>query len=111
MTALPEHNDPTQLVNEFGIFFVKKIEIIKENLDKFPVQEPRLAHVTPKENLVNFSMLSIEEVCQIVRESCNASCRLDPGPTWLVKSCLDVLAPSITEMVNVSLLSGRVPEN
>ena len=49
--------------------------------------------------------------CQIVRESCNASCRLDPGPTWLVKSCLDVLAPSITEMVNVSLLSGRVPEN
>ena len=56
-------------------------------------------------------MLSIEEVCQIVLESCNASCRLNPGPTWLVKSCLDVLALSITEMVNVSLLSGRVPEN
>jgi len=50
-------------------------------------------------------------VYQIVRESSNASCRLDPGPTWLVKSCLDVLAPSITEMVNVSHLSGRVPEN
>ena len=41
----------------------------------------------------------------------NASCRLDPVPTWLVKSCLDVLASSITEMVNLSLLSGCVPEN
>ena len=34
----------------------------------------------------------------------------DPVPTWLVKSCLDVLAPSITEMVNLSPLSGGVPE-
>ena len=34
----------------------------------------------------------------------------DPVPTWLVKSCLDVLAPSITEMVYLSLLSGGVPE-
>ena len=36
----------------------------------------------------------------------------DPVPiaTWLVKSCLDVLAPSITEIFNLSLLSGGVPE-
>ena len=108
--ALSEHDDPTKLANEFGTFFLKKIEIIKENLDKFQVQEPRLAPVTPKENLENFSSLSIE-VCKIVRESSNASCRLDPVPTWLVKSCLDLLVPSITEMVNLSLLSGCVPEN
>ena len=110
-SALPEHDDPTKLANEFGTFFLKKIEIIKENLDKFQVQEPRLAPVTPKENLENFSSLSIGEVCKIVRESSNASCLLDPIPAWLVKSCLDVLAPSITEMVNVPLLSGSVPEN
>ena len=30
---------------------------------------------------------------------------------WLLKSRFDVLAPSITEMVNLSLLSGHVPEN
>ena len=110
-TALPEHDDPTNLANEFGTFFLKKIEIVKKNLDKFVVQEPRLAPVTPKKNLENFSSLSIGEVCNIVRESSNASYRLDPVPTWLVKSCLDVLAPSITELVNLSLLSGCVPEN
>ena len=36
-TALPEHDDPTELANEFGTFFLKKIEIVKENLDKFQV--------------------------------------------------------------------------
>ena len=110
-TALPEHTDPTKLANEFGTFFLKKIEIIKENLDKFQVQEPGLIPVTPKENLESFSALSIEEVSKIVRESSNASCRLDPVPTWLLKSCHDVLALPITEMVNLSLLSGHVPEN
>ena len=111
MTALPEHDDPTKLANEFGNFFVEKTEIIKENLDKFQVQELRLAPVTLKENLDNFSSLPIEEVSKIVLESSNASCRFDPVPKWLVKSCLDVLAPSITKMVNLSLLSGRVPQN
>ena len=58
-----------------------------------------------------FCALSVGEVCKIVRESSNASCRLDPVPTWLVKTCLDVLTPPITEMFNLSLLSGCVPEN
>ena len=102
-TALPEHTDPTKLANEFGTFFLKKIEIIKENLEKFQVQEPGLIPVTPNENLESFSALSIEEVSKIVRESSNASCRLDPVPTWLLKSCLDVLEPPITEI--------HVPEN
>ena len=101
-TALPEHTDPTKLANEFDTFFLKKIEIIKENLGLIPV--------TPKENLESFSALSIEEVSKIVRESSNASCRLGPVPTWLLKSCVDVLVPPITEMVNLSLLSGHVPE-
>ena len=109
-TALLEHDDPTKLANECGTFFLKKIEIIKQNLDKFQVQEPRLAPVTPKENLEDFSSLSIGEVCKIVRESSNASCGLDLVPTRLVKSGLDVLASSITELVNLSLLSGCVPE-
>ena len=34
-TALPEHTDPTKLANEFGTFFLKKIQIIKENLTSF----------------------------------------------------------------------------
>ena len=50
-------------------------------------------------------------MCKVVRESSNASRRLDLVPTRQVTSCLDVLASSITELVNLSLLSGCVPEN
>ena len=48
---------------------------------------------------------------KIVQESSNVSCRLDPVSTWLLNSCLDVLTPPISEMVNLSFLSGHVPEN
>ena len=70
--------DPKKLAKEFGTFFLEKTEVIKEKLDKFQVQEPRLIPVTFKENLESFSALFIEEVSKIVRESSKASCRLDP---------------------------------
>ena len=36
-------------------------------------------------------------------------CILDPMPTWLVKECLDVLAPMVTTIVNMSLSSAIFP--
>ena len=41
----------------------------------------------------------------------NASCQLDPIPTYLLKDCCDVLCPIITKMINMSLEKGIVPEN
>ena len=37
------------------------------------------------------------------------SCLLDPWPTFLVKECLDILALSITKLINCSLSEGVVP--
>ena len=109
--CLPEHDNATKLANEFASFFVTKIELVKEDLNKIHVQEPRLLEVNAVEKLHHFSTVSDEDVSKIIWESSNASCKLDPVPTWLLKSCLDVLAPSITEMVNMSLLTGLVPNN
>ena len=110
-TCLPEHDNATKLASEFFSFFVTKIELIKEDLNKIYVQEPRLLTVNAAEKLHHFSAVSVEAVSKIICESTNASCKLDPVPTWLLRSCLDVLAPSITEMVNMSLLTGLVPDN
>ena len=38
------------------------------------------------------------------------SCPLDPAPTSLVVSCLDVLLPVITRIINCSLTSGEFPD-
>ena len=109
-TAPPEHTDPTKLANEFGTF-LKKIEIINENLDKFQVQEPRLIPVTPLRRIRRVFPRYPSKKCLRLFEISYTSCQLDPVPTWLLKSCLDVLTPPITEMVNISPLSGHVPEN
>ncbi|CAB4024165.1 Hypothetical predicted protein, partial [Paramuricea clavata] len=37
------------------------------------------------------------------------SCQLDPIPTWLLKSCIDVLLPTITTIINASLEQGVFP--
>ena len=34
------------------------------------------------------------------------SCLLDPVPTFLLKDCVDILLPSITKLVNLSLFEG-----
>ena len=42
--------------------------------------------------------------------SSKISCPLDPAPTSLVVSCLDVLLPVITRIINCSLTSGEFPD-
>ena len=103
-------NNATKLANEFASF-VTKIELIKEDLNKIHVQEPPLLAVNAVEKLHHFSAVSLKTSPKIIREFTNASSQLDPVPTWLLKSCLDALVPFITEMVNMSLVTGLVPDN
>lgn len=65
---LPDHDDPIKLANEFGAFFVRKIDLIKDNLmNKVHVDPPNLAPTTPNVKLDGFSTLSpVEEVCRRV---------------------------------------------
>ena len=43
-------------------------------------------------------------------KSSNATCNLDPIPTWLLKLCASELTPVIMKMINLSLSEGHVPE-
>ena len=47
-----------------------------------------------------------DEVRKLIINSPSKTCDLDPIPTKLLKSCLDVLLVPITQMVNLSLISG-----
>ena len=47
-----------------------------------------------------------EYTCKPVKKSCN----LDPLPASLMKNCLDMLLPTITNIVNLSLSTGTMPE-
>ena len=66
---------------------------------------------SPSGHLQRFSPVTEEEVRAIIFSSSNASCLLDPVPTWLVKLCVNELAPIITNMINSSLENGCVPDS
>ena len=50
--------------------------------------------------------MTVEEISSIIRKAPSKQCELDPVPTWLVKTCCDLLAPTITEVVTMCLQLG-----
>ena len=55
--------------------------------------------------------VSSEDIVKIVKSSAAKVCKLDPIPTKLVKEHIGVIAPVMTNIVNVSLQKGKVSEN
>ena len=55
-------------------------------------------------------MLSQDTVKEYACKSAKKSCNLDPLPASLMKNCLDMLLPTITNIVNLSLSTGTMPE-
>ena len=107
--TLPPHNSSQILANDFGAFFIKKIELIQEDIDNIVVNQPELDSYHLRAKLERFSRLTEDSVQRIIMSSSNATCTLDPMPTWLIKRCSDVLPPVITQLLNLSLLEGYVP--
>ena len=56
------------------------------------------------------SEVSGNEILKIIKNSSIKSCLLDPVPTFL-KDCVDILLPSITKFVNLSLMRVFFPKN
>ena len=47
---------------------------------------------------------------KLIVESKTTSFELDPIPTDLLKSCIDIVLPVLTKMINISLQTGIFPE-
>jgi len=58
-----------------------------------------------------FQPATMVEITKIITRLPNKQCDLDPLPTSLLKKCLSVLAPTITNIVNLSLSTGEFPSN
>ena len=107
--TLPSHGSDKSLADQFASFFSNKIKKIRDNFasigpdnDIHPPSDP------PKINV--FRQVSEEAVDKIIKTTPTKSCLLDPLPTFLIKECIDILLPSLTKLVNCSLMEGYVPE-
>lgn len=102
---------PTILANRFGDFFSKKVQLIRDKIETTDIEFPPAINLPPPtSHLESFTALKEEDVKKIIISASNSSCGLDPISTKLLKSCLDVLAPVICQMVNLSLQNSFVPD-
>ena len=106
-SVLPSHDCATSLANTFVDYFKNKIELIRSNLEESlntsTDQLPPTAPIFHGLSLEQFRVVSESDVRKVITLSRTKSCALDPIPTWLLKQCLDQVAPVLTVIVNTSL--------
>ena len=110
----PKDIAPDDLANDFGNFFMQKIDKINQLIDMKSSSEMSKAREKGCTDsnpyacvtFANFKRLSQEQVYELIKKAAKKSCPLDPMPTSVVLDVLDVLLPVITNMINLSLESG-----
>ena len=119
---IPDSECPSQLANEFGDFFIGKVQKIRNEVDRIGAK----LETDKSDNMCNpydmqsekcsnifrfdtFKHVSEEDLLQVVSKCPNKSCSLDILPTWLLKQHINVLLPVFARIVNMSLPSGIFP--
>jgi exonuclease III len=109
-SKLPSSETPEDLCNAFADFFVEKINTIRKNLADVN-RETEDQFFSDCNILDKLEPASEDEVRKLITSSPTKSCNLDPIPTDLLKTCLEVLLPVVTKIVNLSLSTSIMPTN
>ena len=106
-SMLPSHDCATSLANTFVDYFKDKIELIRSNLEESLNTStdhlPPTAPIFHGLSLEQLRVISESDVRKVITSSPTKFCALDPIPTWLLKQCLDQMAPVLTVIVHTSL--------
>ena len=103
LSALPSHQSKECLFVTYFSDKITKIRASFSSTDSFSLS----AH-SNLPSFDSFKTVSDEEIQKAIMKSPTKSCLLDPWPTFFIKECLDILAPSITKLVNCPLTEGVV---
>ena len=107
VSPLPDETDKDNCDNFINFFYdkIRKICIFLDGQPSCPVVFSDFDGI----NLCKFAIISEDDVKKCILSCSTKSCDLDPISTSLLKECLDVLLPYITNIFNTSLTSGIVP--
>ena len=109
--ALPDSLDPSNLANSFASFFSSKIHKLRTDLrlnSNSTSPHIHCPHIPPR--FCVFRPATLAEISQLISESPDTHCDLDPIPSTLLKKCTFALLPTITTIINLSLASGIFPD-
>ena len=91
--------------DEFHRFFDKKVADVREST----ADAADHTYSTTSHRLPSFSPVSVGDIMGLIQCTPNKQSTADPLPTWLLKECAGTIAPFITQLVNCSIATGRVP--
>ena len=112
---LPPTDDKKLLADEFNEFFVTKIDKIMNSLvpsDTHPINEKSIEKdFLTSLHLTNFRPIMLQETIDLSKSAAPMSCELDPIPTSIILKHVEIIAPIIQEIINLSITTGIMPEN
>ncbi|XP_051248566.1 uncharacterized protein LOC127358986 [Dicentrarchus labrax] len=105
--------------NDFMSFFYNKIITIREKINHQLPSTVISGSPSPGTSVnVNldiyldcFSAIDLHQVTSIISSSKPSTCLLDQIPTRLLKEVVPLIGTSLLDMINLSLLSGYVPQS
>ena len=95
------------------IFFISNIAKIRETLLSAKSDSNIYPEPTPPaapHPLLTFSQISESNASKLIRSSPRKSCDLESCPTQIVKDSADILAESITTIIDLPLAEGKFPD-
>ena len=108
----PSEND-CMLADELATFFTAKIDTLHNDLHVKKKALIDSAEYVSDEvltiSLTKFSTLTemkLDDIRELAATVFSKSCVLDPLPSSIIKQCTDLLLPTITNIVNLSLCEG-----
>ena len=112
LRTLPEHHCSDEVMaDRFLEHFTDKITSIRQRLNQpSDAQAARSAIDNERSHtLSEFSPATTVTTCRLVQTCPSKQCCLDPLPTSLLKANINVVAPTLTRIINLSLESETVP--
>ena len=112
-TSHSSHNDQPELCQAFASFMTQKIDKVKTSVASYisqaasPIATPDRAVSVPP--LTILAPASVAEVRRLIAKLPNKTSPLDYIHTSVLKSCIDVFAPLITHLANLSFSEGCFP--
>ncbi|XP_072556731.1 uncharacterized protein [Paramormyrops kingsleyae] len=101
----------TDKCNQFQSFFQSKIDSVYSSIDLSSSHTVPPDPPPPHQQLSHFTPISPAHLTKLFSGIKTSTCSLDPIPSPLIKACLPVLSPLITQIINSSLSSGSVPQS
>ena len=101
---MPQARMPTQLTEEFTLYFLDKIDEIRERFKDIAPYQPRQLDIP---QLHTFAPIMSNRLGQIIKKMPPKTCQLDTVPMSELYEILEGCLPSITHLVNSSLDQGE----